>query len=122
MEINEITSEANADEYISEIISGIKVGDSLLQKLEDNVDEWTEEFESINREVKVRNSEDVNHYKLNMVIGLYFLIPVALFYIKNWKDIRVDEDVPVSNVHPDDLSQDLWNEDDKDDYFPSEPE
>ena len=122
MEINEITSEANANEYITEFISSIKVGNSLVEKLEDNVDEWTEEFESINREVKVRNSEDVNHYKLNMVIGLYFLIPVALFYIKNWKDIRVDEDVPVSNVHPDDLSQDLWNEDDKDDYFPSEPE
>ena len=130
MEIHEITCNADADTLIAEYIRSTQADANLMENLEDKVDEWTEEFDSLDREVKVRKSEDINHYKLNMIIGLYFLIPVALFYIKNWKEIRTNEDIPLLDSEMekklydlwDDDDDTLWNDTDKDDYFPSEPE
>lgn len=125
MEIHEITCNADADTFIAKFISSVKPNTTIIDKFEELIEEWTEEFDKLERQIKFRADENMNHYQLNKSIGLYFLIPTAEFYVKQWKEEKVDNDVPVfdndknlRDQYPEE-QQRLWDEDS---LFDSEPE
>lgn len=124
MEIHEITCNADADTFIAEYIRKTHLDTNIIDSFGEKIDEWAEEFDKLERQVKFRADEEMNHYILNKIIGLYFLIPTALFYVEKWKENKVEKEVPVS----DDMNlrdqytkdeQKLW---DDDSLFDSEPE
>lgn len=122
MEIHEITCSADADTFIAEYIRNTHLDTNIIDKFEEEIEEWAEEFDTLEREVKFRGDEEMNHYKLNKVIGLYFLIPTALFYIGKWKEESVEAKytrvLNLEDDYPED-AQRLWDENS---LFDSEPE
>ncbi len=125
MEIHEITCCADADTHIAEYVRNVKFDTNLLEELEEKIENWIEEFEKLERQVKFRADENMNHYALNKIIGLHFLISTAEFYLKKWKEEKIDNNVPVFDEnknlrdHYTEEQNKLWDEDS---LFDSEPE
>lgn len=117
MEIHEITCNADADTLIAGYITSVKINTTFIDKFEEKIEEWEEEFEKLERQIKFRDDKNTNHYTLNKIIGLHFLVPTALFYVEKWKEMKVDNNIPLidddtnlRDQYPEE-QQRLWDDD-----------
>lgn len=86
MKITEITSEADANKWLTDVIESSDNTDAVdIEFLETNIEKWSNEFDKLEKEIK--NDDKVNHYKSNRIIGLYFLIPAAISGINSYKNL-----------------------------------
>ncbi len=125
MEIHEITCSADADTFMAEYVRKTHLDTDILDKMDEEIEEWVEEFDKIERQVKFRGDDNVNHYQLNKIIGLHFLIPTAEFYINKWRVEKAENGAPLHDDNKNlreqysEEQQRLW---DDDSLFDSEPE
>lgn len=87
MNITDITSDKAADAYLFWCIGNIREGLDFAKSLELDIEDWVEEFDKLEQGMKWVDENRMNHYKMNRLTGLYFLIPVAINFINELEDV-----------------------------------
>lgn len=97
MEIREINSEINAHKYLSTATTDTDIETEIF-KIEALQSEWKSEKESIEREVASRPEGHVNDFKIDKLIGLYFLLKILPSYLLALENILKDEEEDYTQV------------------------
>lgn len=97
MEIQEINSEISAHKYLSTATSDTDIETEIF-KIETFQLEWQKEKESIEREVASRPEGQVNNFKIDKLIGLYFLLKILPSYLLALDNILKDEEEDYKQV------------------------
>jgi len=118
MDINEITTEQEALEQLRHDSQKSTYQTlQLLEWLDKKEVEWVSEFERLSKEAK---STDMNHYKINFLIGLSILIPVIDTFRAELKRTQsVFCEAPIKDVLYDGRYRNDWgsNDDEIDDWL-----
>ena len=95
MQIDKIVTEQEAlDQLRDDAQKSLQSNIKLLEWLDKKEEQWVGEFEQLSKEAQ---ATDVNHYKLNYLIGLSVLIPV----LNTFKDeLRSGQTVDVNYDRP----------------------
>ena len=109
MDINEITTEQEALEQLRHDSQKSTYQTlQLLEWLDKKEVEWVSEFERLSKEVQ---TTDMNHYRINYLIGLSLLIPVIDTFRAELKRTQsVFCEVPIKDSIPD---RNDWGSDDE---------
>ncbi len=92
MNVSEITSDGMALTWLYEKIYPFITTRDLIDQLDIQLNKLVETFDSIEKEIKRRT---VNNHKLNIIIGLYFLIPTGMKFILQLKSMGYNLSNPV---------------------------
>ena len=118
MDINEITTEQEALEQLRHDSQKSTYQTlQLLEWLDKKEVEWVSEFERLSKEVQ---TTDMNHYRINYLIGLSLLIPVIDTFRTELKRTQsVFCEVPTKDVLSDYSDRNDWgsNENEIDDWL-----
>jgi hypothetical protein len=91
MEIQKINSEISAHKYLSAVTTNTNIETEIF-KIEELQSKWKFEKESIEKEVASRPDGQVNNFKIDKLIGLYFLLKVLPSYLLALENILKDEE------------------------------
>jgi len=107
MKIDQIATEAEAlDQLKADAQESMKSTLDLLYDLELKEATWLDEFQQLSKEAQ---ATDMNHYKLNYLIGLSILIPILDTFRKELKDHQTVY-TPVEQQH---LGGNEWGSNDE---------
>jgi len=83
MTATEILTIGSAKKFLLDELSKPDVwGETFISLLDEKIVEWSKEFDSLEREIK---RHDVNNFKINRILELYFLVPASLSIMEQLK-------------------------------------